>query len=107
VADADDPPEQCHRDAQYDPSLSVSRLFHSPASPEATPVTDMNEELLAKIRSAKIAALNLSRDIPTRPCSPYGAMVHDTVSIKRTAREAFEALHAAEQELLPGPTQPD
>jgi hypothetical protein len=63
---------------------------------------DKNKKLLlAQVRPAKLVALQLSREIPTRPCSPYGGLEIDHEAIKMGARMAFEALFAVEQDMLP------
>jgi hypothetical protein len=55
--------------------------------------------LLDDIRTAKTNCLKLSREVPTRRCSPHGHLDTDDAAIKRTARQAYEALLKAEKEL--------
>lgn len=55
--------------------------------------------LASEVRKAKLKCLKLSREVPTRQCSPYGGLITDTDDIMATARSTFETLMKVEQAL--------
>jgi hypothetical protein len=47
---------------------------------------------VAKFQRAKSRLLELSREVPTRACSPYGHQGTDYEEVRRIARAGYEAI---------------